>query len=338
MNKVKVLQWGFGAMGSGMARLMLEKNTVDFVGAIDSRPDYKGKDAGEICTDKKSGSFVYSSFEEAKKNITTKPDVVILATDSFTKNIISDIKKITEEKINIISIAEEMAYPWASEPELAEEIQKYAQKNNVTVLGTGINPGFVLDALVIMLTGVNHNIDYIEASRINDLSPFGPTVMKTQGVGSTPEEFKKGVENGDIVGHIGFPESIYMIAEAIGWKLDEVRQEREPIVSNVYRETQYVKVDKGMVAGCRHTGYGIKDGKTVIKMIHPQQIHPHLENENTGDYIKIKGVPEVNMAIKPEIPGGIGTMAMAVNMLHIVNEASPGLVTMSDLPLPRIIS
>ncbi|MFA5479364.1 MAG: 2,4-diaminopentanoate dehydrogenase [Candidatus Muiribacteriota bacterium] len=338
MDKVKVLQWGFGAMGSGMAKLMLEKKTVDFLGAVDSRPEYKGKDAGEICADKKCGALVYSSFEEAKKNISVKPDVVILATDSFTKNVVNYIEKITNEKINVITIAEEMAFPWAGEPALAEKIDKFAQKNNVTVLGTGINPGFVLDALVIMLTGVSHNIEYIEASRINDLSPFGPTVMKTQGVGTTKEEFEKGIKSGDIVGHIGFPESISMIAKAIGWELDEIKEEREPIISNVYRETKYVKVEKGMVAGCRHIGYGIKNGKTIIKMIHPQQVLPHLEKTETGDYITIKGLPEINMSIKPEIPGGIGTMAMAVNMLHIVKEAKSGLVTMADLPMPRIIS
>jgi 4-hydroxy-tetrahydrodipicolinate reductase len=317
---------------------MLSKESVELLGAIDTRSEYIGKDPGEILELGKTSGKVYASFEDAKKNISTRPDVVILATDSFTKNVVSDIKKICNEKINVVTIAEEMSFPWASEPKLAEEIDKVAEMNGVTVLGTGINPGFVLDALVIMMTGVCHNIEYIEASRINDLSPFGPTVMKTQGVGTTPEEFVEGIKSGDIVGHIGFPESIRMIAKAIGIELDEVREEREPIVSNVYRETKYVKVEKGMVAGCRHIGYGIKDGKTVIKMIHPQQVLPHLENINTGDYINIKGNPPVNLSIKPEIPGGIGTMAMAVNMLHLVKESTPGLKTIADLPIPRMIS
>ena len=338
MKKVKVLQWGFGAMGSGMAKLMLSKESVELLGAVDTRSEYIDKDPGEILGTCKTNTKIYASFEDAKKNIKTKPDVVILATDSFTKNVVDNIKKICNEKINVITIAEEMSFPWAAEPKLADEINKCALENNVSVLGTGINPGFVLDALVIMMTGVCHDIEYIEASRINDLSPFGPTVMKTQGVGTTPEEFKKGIKTGDIVGHVGFPESIGMIAKSLGIELDEIKEEREPIISNVYRETKFVKVDKGMVAGCRHIGYGIKDGKTIIKMIHPQQVLPHLEKIDTGDYINIKGNPPVNLAIKPEIPGGIGTMAMAVNMLHLVKEATPGLKTMADLPIPRMIN
>ncbi len=337
MEKICVLQWGFGAMGSGMTRLMLKKNSVEVVGAIDSYSEYHGKDIGDILETGNTKSFVYRSFEEAKEKISERPDVVLLATDSFTKNVYDDICKILDEKINVITIAEEMAFPHAAEPELADKINRKAEENGVTVLGTGINPGFVLDALVIMMTGVSHDIEYIEASRINDLSPFGPTVMKTQGVGTTPDEFRKGIESGDIVGHIGFPESIHMIAKALNIELDEVRQEREPIISNVYRETKYVKVEKGMVAGCRHIGYGIRDGKTVIKMIHPQQVLPELEEIDTGDYITIKGNPPINLSVKPEIPGGIGTMGMAVNMLHIVNNAEAGLKTMADLPLPRMI-
>ncbi len=335
MAAVKVLQWGFGAMGSGMAKLVLEKKTLELCGVVDMREDYIGKDAGDILKREKTGAMIYNNFEEAVEK--TSPDLVILATGSFTKEVYPDLERIINKKIDVITIAEEMAYPWAQEKELANKIDDLAKANDVTVLGTGINPGFVLDALVIMMTGVSHNIEYIEASRINDLSPFGPTVMRTQGVGTTPEEFAKGLENGDIVGHIGFPESIHMVANTLGIELDEVKQEREPIISNVYRETPYVKVEKGMVAGCRHIGYGIKDGNTVIKMIHPQQVLPELEDINTGDYITIKGTPEINLSIKPEIPGGIGTMGMAVNMIHLVKESGSGLKTMADLPIPRMI-
>ena len=335
MAAVKVLQWGFGAMGSGMAKLILEKETLQLCAVVDMREDYLGKDAGEILGTENTGAKIYNDFEEAVEK--TSPDLVILATGSFTKEVYGDLERIIKKKIDVITIAEEMAYPWAQEKELADKLDSMAKENNVTILGTGINPGFVLDALVIMMTGVSHNIEYIEASRINDLSPFGPTVMRTQGVGTTPEEFAKGLENGDIVGHIGFPESIYMVAKTLGWELDEVKQEREPIISNVYRETPYVKVEKGMVAGCRHIGYGIKDGKTLIKMIHPQQVLPELEDINTGDYINIKGTPGINLSIKPEIPGGIGTMGMAVNMIHLVKESSSGLKTMADLPIPRMI-
>jgi len=181
------------------------------------------------------------------------------------------------------------------------------------------------------------DVEKIEAARINDLSPFGPTVMKTQGVGTTVEEFNKGIKEGYIVGHVGFKESLGLISKALGWELDEIRETKEPIVSNTYRKTKYVEVQPGMVAGCKHIAYGIMGGKTVITLEHPQQVLPELEGVDTGDYINVFGTPNVNMAIKPEIPGGIGTIAMAVNSIANVINAEPGLVTMADLPMPSAI-
>ncbi len=232
-----------------------------------------------------------------------------------------------------------MAYPQAQEPELAGKMDKIAKENGVTVLGTGINPGLIMDLLVITLTGACIDVDTIKAERINNLSPFGPAVMNGQGVGLTVEEFNKRVEEDTLAGHVGFPESITMIADALGFDLDEnIKLSREPIVSSVYRKSPYAEVEAGDVAGCNMKGYGYVDGETKIEMLHPQQIEPQLEGGSTGDYITIKGTPNVNMAITPEIPGGIGTIAMCVNMIppHVIN-ARPGLKTMIDLPVPRAI-
>jgi len=336
MEPIRILQWGLGAMGGGMARLMLEKSGLKIVAAVDGRPDYVGKDLGEVLNVGKSlGVIVTNKPEDVlnKENI----DLVVIATTSWTKEQMPDLRKIITAGINCISIAEEMSDPEAQSPKLAREIDELAKKHGVSVLGTGVNPGFVLDLLVVMLSGGCHSVDRIEASRVNDLSPYGPTVMRTQGVGTTPEAFAAGVADGSIVGHVGFPESIHMISEALGLGVDRIEQTREPIISNVYRETPHVKVEPGMVAGCRHIGIGYRGDKEVIKLVHPQQIHPHLENQDTGDYINIYGKPEIHMAIKPEIAGGIATMGVAVNMIPHVVAATPGLKRMIDLPTPAAL-
>lgn len=248
-----------------------------------------------------------------------------------------DLRKVITAGINCISIAEEMADPYAQSPALAAELDQLAKKHGVSVLGTGVNPGFVLDLLVVLLSGGNHRVERIEASRINDLSPYGPTVMRTQGVGTTPEAFRAGVADGSIVGHVGFPESIHMISDALGLGVDRIEQSREPIISKVRRETPHVVVEPGMVAGCAHIGVGYCGDKEVIRLIHPQQIHPQLENQDTGDYINIYGLPEIHMAIKPEIAGGKATMGIAVNMIPHVFAATPGLKRMIDLPVPAAL-
>ncbi|RCK78343.1 MAG: 2,4-diaminopentanoate dehydrogenase [Candidatus Ozemobacter sibiricus] len=336
MKPIRVVQWGLGAMGSGMCKLMLEKEGLKIVGAIRKRPDTVGKDLGEVLGLKK----------ELGVKVTNKPsdvlkkdnvDIVLHATDSFTRSCFDELKKIIEAGIDCISIAEEMAYPHAQEPDLAKEIDLLAKRHDVTVLGTGVNPGFVLDALIIMLSGACLRVDRIEASRINDLSPFGATVMKTQGVGTTPEEFEAGLKAGTIVGHIGFPESIKMISDALGLGVDRIEQQRRPIISKTHRETPVVKVTPGMVAGCEHIGIGYRGNKEVIKLVHPQQIHPEKEDIMTGDYINIYGDPDIKMCNKPEIPGGKGTIAVAVNMIPIVKKATPGFKRMIDLPIPACL-
>ena len=335
-NKLKVAVLGTGQMGSGIVRLLMRKQGIELVGVYGRRADRSGVDVADaIGHGTKIGVDVTNDLPGLLSSV--RPDVIIQATCSKVEQAVAEIKTAVQGGANVISIAEEMAYPSYEAPRLAEEIHTLALENKVTVVGTGINPGFVLDLLVICLTGVCYNVESITAKRVNDLSPYGPSVLQTQGVGITPEAFKKGVADGSVVGHFGFPESISMIAKALGWKIDKIEQTREPIISKVHRETPFVKIEPGLTAGCTHTAKGYMDGKAVIHLIHPQQVHPHLEDVQTGDTIEIKGEPDVKFSSGPEIPGGIGTIALAVNMIPQVVTGLPGLKTMADLPAPAAI-
>lgn len=333
MENVKVILWGLGSMGSGIATdIVTNKQGIEIVGAIGQNPAKIGKDLGEVLgLNRKLGVIISDKPEQVLAN--NKADIVLHSTQSFTKDVFPELALIVNSGKNVITIAEEMSAPQVETPDLADELDKLAKKNNVTILGTGINPGFVLDTLILTMTGACQIVNKIWASRVNDLSPFGPTVMKTQGVGTTVAEFQAGVKSGAIVGHIGFRQSIYMIAKSLGWKLDNIVETREPIITNVYRETPHVKVQPGMVAGCCHIAKGYKNGLEIITLEHPQQIHPELEGVKTGDYIVVEGTPTIKFADEQEIPGGIGTMAAAVNMIPQVINARAGLLSMPELPV-----
>ncbi len=338
MEKIKVVIWGFGAMGRGMAEMILSKKGVIITGVCDLHPNLVGKsmfDALDVEQGNHPEVIVSDSIDYLlnKDNV----DLVLLATDSYTKKAFPKMKKILEQGINCISTAEEMAYPKAQQPQLAKELDQIAKDNGVTLLGTGINPGFIMDLLVVALSGVMSDVTHIEANRVNSLSPFGPAVMEEQGVGITVDEFNKGLKDGTLAGHVGFAESVLMIADAIGLKLDSFQQQMAPIVTTVDRKSKYGEALSGNVAGVNMTGQGLVNGEVFIDMKHPQQIEPELEGTHTGDYITIKGTPDVHMAITPEIDGGIGTIAMCVNMIPHVLNARPGLKTMIDLPVPRAI-
>ena len=338
MKNIKIVIWGFGAMGKGMADMLLTKNGVEITGVCDLHPDLVGNSIFNVLEEKQNShkEVVVSNDIDSLLN-KEECDLVLLCTDSYTSKAFPKMKKILEAGINCISTAEEMAYPKAQEPELAKELNSIAKANGVTVLGTGINPGFIMDLLVIALSGTMIDVEHIEANRVNSLSPFGPAVMEEQGVGITVEEFNHGVETSTLAGHVGFAESIYMIADALGKKLDGFEQQMKPIVTTVDRQSKYGEALKGNVAGVNMTGQGFIDGNVFIDMKHPQQIEPEMEGTHTGDYINIKGTPNIHMAITPEIDGGIGTIAMCVNMIPHVLNARPGLKTMIDLPVPRAI-
>lgn len=339
MKNVKVAIWGFGAMGSGMAEMLLDKKGVEIIGVCDKHPERIGKNMYDVLGIDAAGREPIIIRDDIDAIFQGKEcDVCLCATDSFTKNAFPRISHILNKGINVISTAEEMAYPQAQSPELSAELNRIAKENGVTVLGTGINPGLMMDLLVVTLTGAMRDVHHITAKRVNSLSPFGTAVMEEQGVGLTKEDFIRQTEEGHLAGHVGFAESIQMITDAIGWELQEpIAQRQAPIVTEVPRSTKYVDVAAGDVAGCSMEGFGKVDGDIRVEMYHPQQIEPHLGGVNTGDYITIKGTPEINMSITPEVNGGLGTIAMCVNMIpHVIN-SKPGLKTMLDLPVPRAI-
>jgi 4-hydroxy-tetrahydrodipicolinate reductase len=329
---IKVAEWGTGMMGQGLLGYILDRpKDIELVGVIVTNPAKEGKTVGELlgraCDVKMTTDFAAV--------LAKKPDVVCINTQSNLHEITDQVVPAIEAGCNVICIAEKLSYPWASDAAWADRIDGLARQHGVSVLGTGINPGFMLDALIAMWSSICLRVDKIVATRVNDLSPFGPTVMIGQGVGTTVEQFEKGVADGSIVGHIGFPESIHLIAKALGWTIDRIEETREPIVTKVERSTQHVHVAPGDVAGCRHIGRGYVGDELKIELIHPQQIHPEMEGVETGDYIEIHGDPNVNMANKPEIPGGKGTYASTGNYIPFMKDAPAGMLTVVDMPLPR---
>ena len=337
MENVKVIIWGLGAMGSGIANMVMKKKGVEVVGAIDIG-DKVGKPIFEVLGKEYAGQENIL-VGQADDYLTEKAaDVVLICTDSFTSKEYHKIKRVVENKMNVITSAEEMAYPKAQNPELAQKMDDLAKEYGVSILGTGINPGLMMDLLVLVMTGACEDVEHILARRVNSLSPFGKAVMEEQGIGLTPDEFEKGKQDGSLTGHVGFPESIQMISDALGWKLDEpVEQSMSAIVTDVDRVAPYGSAKAGEVAGVSMQGFGKVDGEVKIEMDHPQQIEPEQAGVATGDYVVIQGTPPIQLSNSPEVEGGIGTIAMCVNMIPQIINASPGLKTMIDLPVPHAI-
>lgn len=324
-----VVVWGMGAMGSAVAALIESRPELSLVGAIDSRRDLVGRDVGNVVGTAQFG--VKISGDPSALLSETQPDCCIIATTSWLRDQLADLTLLARHKVNVISIAEEMTYPWAQSPELAENLNQQFQNQGVTCVGTGVNPGFSMDLLAIVLTAGTHHVERLRVRRVNDLSVYGETVLRSQGVGLTPDQFARGVIEGSVTGHVGFPESTGLISAALELHVDRIEESRRPIIAEEPRKSRGGIIPPGRVVGCHHVLRAFHHDSEVITLEHPQELQPH----ETGDHIEIIGRPTVTMSIEPEYPGKIATTGIAVNSVGPVVTARPGLLTMLDLPVPR---
>lgn len=338
-DKVKVLLWGFGAMGQGIARLLLEKEGFQIIGVCDHHHDLVGQDIFQVLTmDQEDHPRIIISEKLEDHIFNDGCDVAILAMENDVHAFSEKIKWLITKHVNVITTAEEFVYLKARYKDLADEIDDLAKKYSVTVLGTGVNPGMMMDLIVLFLTGMMQDIDKMTVKRVSSLSPFGKDYLDKRGIGLTEDEFKEQIQSNESAYPIGLKESTEMIADGLGISVDQYAYELRPIVSDVDRQSKFIEISEGLVAGIHQSSTAIcDDGHLTIQLYLNQQLEPEEIGVLTGDYVYIEGRPGINLAIRPEVDGGIATIAISVNMIpHVIN-AKPGLKTMLDLPVPRAI-
>jgi 4-hydroxy-tetrahydrodipicolinate reductase len=249
------------------------------------------------------------------------------------KAVMPQIEAILKAKVPIVSTTEELAYPVYTNVRQASKVHQWAKKAKVGVLGTGVNPGFVMDALPIALTAACQRVDRISVTRIQDARIRRLPFQQKIGAGLTTEQFQKRVEEGSIR-HVGFTESIAMIADALGWTLDRISDTVEPKLAQVTISSEYLAVDPGYVCGIVQEGIGYRKQEPVIRLY----MEAYLGAPDPLDAIEIDGSPRLSIRIPGGIHGDTATAAMVVNAIPKVLEAEPGLHTMLDMPLPSFFA
>ena len=332
MEKVKVVSYGIGVIGRRLANHLLSKEGVEIVGAVDINPQIVGKDLGEVLGREKLGVIISDDADEVLS--ATKPNIVCHTTMSYVKQTYDQFVQILNHGVNCISTCEELSYPYATEEgaKYAEKLDRLANEKGATLLGTGINPGFLMDTLPIVLTGVCTRVDDIYVTRQMDAATRRIPFQKKIGAGLTVKEFKKKIEEHEITGHVGLEQSIKMIADALGWDLDEIKVDPVgPVVLDHDATSDAIKVPKGYNAGSMQMAYGIKGGKALITL----DFRAYIGAPEEFDSIVVNGEPPIREKTSPCVHGDYGTIAMTANMIPAVINAEPGLKTMKDLPLPH---
>jgi hypothetical protein len=325
-EKIRVIQYGLGPIGSAVARHVVERAGLELVGGVDVDPSKVGQDVGEVIgLDRPLGFAVAENLAQVLAQV--EADVALHTTSSYFDLFKPQIVEILEAGLDIVSTAEELSFPWLAHPEEAAEIDAVAKRAGKTVLGTGVNPGFIMDSLPLKLTAICQQVDHIDVTRvINASTRRGPFQAKI-GSGMTVGDFEIKMAAGRM-GHVGLPESVGMVFHTLGRKLARYESGVEPVVADRLVKTDYFEVQPGQVKGLKQVARAYTDRDEFMCLTFVAA----LEAEDEGDTIKIAGKPNLEVRLKGT-NGDIATVAIAVNAIRRVKDAAPGLVTMRDLPI-----
>jgi len=324
----RVMLMGLGPIGAGVARQLAARRNFKIVAAVDIDPAKVGSDLADVVDlGKRTGVRVEADPGAAIRR--SSPDVAVLCTSSSLKEVWPQIEAVLKRRVPIVSTTEELSYPWRSNRALARKIDAAAKKARVAVVGTGVNPGFAMDALPVMLTAICDRVDAVRVDRIQDARIRRLPFQKKIGSGLTVEEFAEKVK-AKTVRHVGLTESVAMIADALGWKVDRITDEIQPKVAGAPVASQFLSVPAGRVCGIVQDGVGYRDGKPVIVL----HMEAYLGAPETYDQVKIEGSPALQVRAIGGYHGDVATASITVNTIPRVLAAPPGLHTMRSLALP----
>jgi 4-hydroxy-tetrahydrodipicolinate reductase len=228
----------------------------------------------------------------------------------------------------VVSTCEELSYPYRTYPELSEKLDKAAKDAGVALVGTGVNPGFVMDKLVVTLAAVSQRIEHAKAVRIVDASKRRLPLQKKIGAGMSVEEFRAKVKEGTIK-HVGLPESVAMVADSLGLKVDQITETIEPKVATEHVQTEFLSVEAGQAAGVHQIARGFSEGKELVYM----ELQMYVGAKDPSDIVELTGHPNISLVIPGGSHGDIATASVAVNSIPAILEAPSGLRTSRDLPI-----
>jgi hypothetical protein len=331
-DKIRTIHYGLGPIGCHIARVAATRNGIQIVGGVDIDPAKTGQDLGKVCgMNRLLGIPVDRTLEAALNRLgadRTGADVVVHSTGSHIVQVMDQLKSLIDVGLDVVSTCEELSYPWANHPNEAAAINAMAVERGVGVLATGVNPGFVMDTLALVLSGVCQQVTAVRICRVVDTSKRRVQLQRKTGAGATLSEFQHRVAAGTLR-HVGLPESLQMVAAGLGWSLDKVQDLIEPVIAEHSVSSEYFAVETGQVVGVRQTARGLVGGREVISL----ELRMELGAAESYDTIHLEGTPAVDLRISGGIHGDLATAAIVVNAIPRLVEARPGLLTMMDMPV-----
>lgn len=311
---------GFGGIG----RLVLVhaiQRKYNIVGVVDIDDRLIGLDAGEIAGVGKIGVKITKNLEDVSDS-----DVVIQSTSSYLDRVYRQLTELIQKGINVVSTCETLAYPYHRYPVLARRLDELAESNGVVVIGVGINPGFIFDTLVVTLSSTQPVVEKIVAVRSLDAAKRRESFRKKIGVGEDPRIVRSKMESGELTGHVGYAESVYLISYAGDLEPTKVVEHQEPVTADHDVESSGLRVAKGLTKGIRGWGIGYIGDREVIRV----ELHAYV-GAPEYDEIIVEGPLGTIRWRSTGTPGDMGTVSVALNTAEKVLDLPPGLRLMTEL-------
>jgi hypothetical protein len=322
---INTVHVGIGPLGQKVLRYAVERGCFNIVGAVDPDPEKAGRDLGRLCGIEPLGITVRDNLADAIKGQSV--DVALVTTVSSLVALESQVAELANAKLNIVSTCEELFYPWKTNPQVAGRIDEICRRKGVACLGTGVNPGYLMDLLPTVLSGLCQSVRKVEVWRVQDASVRRIPFQQKIGAGLTLEQFEAKRKAGTIR-HVGLPESIDFIAERLGWRLDEKTESLELVIAESQIDTGYKPIAKGMACGVQQVGRGFAGGREVITL----NFKAAVGEPESYDQVHIDGEPEIKSRIAGGVTGDVATCAIALNAVRSILQAGPGLKTMAQIP------
>lgn len=323
-NPIRIVHIGLGPLGRMLGSYLAEKDHLRLVGAVDVDPGVVGRNLATVYNLERPVEVAVEGSLDA--GLMESADVAVVTTVSDLRSLFPTLEQAMNGGLNVVSTCEELAYPWDADPELARRVDDLAKANRVSVLGTGVNPGFLMDFLPTATTAVCRNVESILIERIQDASLRRLPFRQKIGAGLSVETFRKRVRSRRIR-HVGLTQSMQMVASRLGWRLDRTEDIVEPVIAKSDVRGKDWRVGAGRATGVIQTGRGFVGDREVLTLV----FRATVGETRPRDHVRVFGAPEVDLTIAGGINGDVATCSIVTNAIPVIHRAPPGLRTMVDI-------
>ncbi|MCK6448579.1 MAG: dihydrodipicolinate reductase [Planctomycetes bacterium] len=322
---LRILHVGIGPTGQRIEKELLARSELRTVAAVDLGPAIGGRLMSELVEDADPTLRIESSLERIHD--WSSIDVALVTTSSTMSRCAEVFRPLLARGLPVVSTCEELVYPWIAHRELATELDLLAKRHGGRLLGTGVNPGFLMDTFPVFATALARRVDAIEVVRRQDATARRITFQRKIGVGLSVADFAARVAEGTLR-HVGFAESAHLVATTLGFEIEGWRETVEPVIAERAHVSSLGAIEPGAAAGMRQIGELSSGGKVVVRL----EFVAAIDQPGAFDSVRIRGEPELEFAIPGGVPGDVAVTSIALNSLATLVAAPPGLHTMVDLP------